>query len=149
MKIKRLRRSAIIPKYATDGSCAVDLHADFKHQVGYSESMWIWALGAELIPTGISIAIPNGFGGFIFPRSGLGHKQGLTLGNGTGIVDSDYRGEIFVSLYNRSPQHPVKIHQGDRIAQLIIMPYQRVEFEEVEELDETERGAGGFGSSGK
>ena len=143
VQIKRLTKTAIIPKYQSTGAAAFDLHADIPDGDGYS----LWSNSSSvLIPTGLSIAIPIGFVGIIVPRSGLGH-QGLILGNGTGVIDSDYRGEIKVSLLNRDDCFK-RIYHSDRVAQMLIMPVVQCQFVEVDELDETERGSGGYGSTG-
>lgn len=144
VKIKQLTETAIIPQYQTNGAAAIDLHADLP-----GKKYILVGSVSELIPTGLSMSIPNGYVGVIVPRSSLGHKKAIILGNGTGIIDSDYRGPIMVSLYNRGFNCKEKIEPGDRIAQMLFMPVQQVAFQEVDELDETERGEGGFGSTGK
>ena len=107
------------------------------------------ATGATyLVPTGIAMAIPEGFVGLIYARSGLSVKQGLAPANKVGVIDADYRGEILVALYNQSAETRT-VAPGDRIAQMVIAPYLTAEFSEAEELSDTERGAGGFGSTGK
>ena len=100
-----------------------------------------------LIPTGIAIAVPTGFGGFVFPRSGLSSKFGVSLANCVGVIDSDYRGEVKVPVINHSSE-PYTIKVGERIAQLVIMPVDLCEYGFSDELDKTERGEGGFGSTG-
>ena len=100
-----------------------------------------------MIQTGLSLEIPNGYVGLIYARSGLASKNGIAPANKVGVIDSDYRGELMVALYNQSNSNYI-IENGLRIAQLVITPYIQVEFEEVEELDSTERGQGGFGSTG-
>ena len=136
-----------LPGHATAMSAGVDL------QAAIDAPMKLWPNEqARLIPTGISIFIGDpGYAAFIFPRSGLGHKSGLVLGNGTGVIDADYQGELFVSAWNRSPlsTQPIEINPGDRIAQMVFMPVAQVEqFVIVEEFKATERGAAGFGSTG-
>lgn len=101
-----------------------------------------------LIPTGIAVAIPEGFAGFVQPRSGLAIKNGLSIVNSPGLIDSHYRGEIKVIVINFDKEKTIEIKRGDKIAQLVIQPIVQAVFAEVEELDETVRGAGGFGSSG-
>lgn len=144
IKIQRLTDTAVIPEYQTSGAAAFDLHADLIKCAIIN----LWPETSMLISTGISVMIPKGFCGVIVPRSGLGNK-GVILGNGTGIIDSDYRGELFVNSYNRLVNEGINIHQGDRIAQMLILPVVQANFIEVDELDDTERGEGGFGSTGK
>ena len=131
-----------LPRQTTEGSAAIDLRAciDEKQVLKPGQTL--------LIPTGIAVFIkdPN-FAGIILPRSGLGHKHGIVLGNLVGLIDSDYQGELMVSLWNRGSQDFV-IDVGDRIAQFMIIPITLFEFDVVESFDETERGAGGFGHSG-
>ena len=143
IKIKRLTETAIIPEYKSSGAAAFDLHADIPipRQMYKNDEAW-------LIHTGIAIQIPRGYVGVIVPRSGLGNK-GLVLGNGTGIIDSDYRGEIVLSMWNRNKRADQFFNPGARIAQMLIMPVQQATFIEVDELDGTDRGSGGFGSTGK
>lgn len=147
MKIKvmtKLTRGAKLPEYASAGAAAVDLRAALEG------GMRILIPGQrELIPTGISIAPESGDSvvAVIAARSGLACKSGICLSNGIGVIDQDYRGEICVSLYNSSAT-PFKINDGDRIAQLMFMPVLTAEFIEAEALDSTERGTGGFGSTG-
>lgn len=128
-----------LPAYTTPGAAAMDLRAAFSGQLypGY----------AVRIPTGFEVAIPEGYEGQVRPRSGLAAKYGITVLNSPGTIDSDYRGEIQVILVNHGKQ-PFHIAHGDRIAQLVIAPVTRARVEEVTELDQTERGAGGFGSTG-
>lgn len=102
----------------------------------------------RLISTGLAVAIPEGFAGFVQPRSGLALKQGLSMANTPGLVDSHYRGELKVCAVNLDDEHPITIERGERIAQLVIQRVPTVRLVEVDELDETDRGAGGFGSSG-
>jgi len=131
-----------LPSYATEGSAGLDLRAcitqDFILQPGLS----------TLIPTGLAIYLADkNFAAMILPRSGLGHKYGIILGNSVGLIDSDYQGELKISLWNRSAE-PFEIKPGMRIAQLVIIPVIQAEFELVQDFDETHRGEGGFGSSG-
>ena len=131
-----------LPHYATDGSAGMDLRACL------SEPLVVKANQTELIPTGISMHIKdNNLAAMILPRSGLGHKHGLVLGNLVGLIDSDYQGQLFVSCWNRS-MIDYKIAIGDRIAQLVIVPVVQVELEIVNEFNLTDRGEGGFGHSG-
>lgn len=148
--IKKIYDSAIIPTKGSPYAAGYDLYA-----CGYEGSMTDgtdWSVfvnpGDKIkINTGIAIAIPDGYFGGIYARSGLACKNGLAPANKVGIIDEDYRGELIVCLYNQSSV-PQKISKGDRIAQLIIQPYIGVTWNEVDDLDDTERGTGGFGSTG-
>lgn len=143
LKIKKLRENAIIPKRATAGSAGMDLYACI------DEAVTVEPHACVKIPTGIAIALPCAeLGAFIFARSGLAVKHGLAPANCVGVVDSDYRGEVIVGLVNQF-NAPYTIEPGERVAQLVIMPVCLPEIEECDELDDTERGEGGFGSSGK
>jgi len=140
MKVQIVNKSTNpLPAYQTEGSVGFDLMS--------TELMMVFPKSRTLIPTGIYIAIPDGFEGQVRPRSGLAIREGLTVLNTPGTIDSDYRGEIKVIVYNTG-ESTITINPGDRIAQLVISPIQKVELEEVEELDSTERGEGGFGSTG-
>ncbi len=143
IKIKKLSAAAIIPTRGSEKAAGYDLYACIQ-----SDTIIIPAHSTVKIGTGLAIAVPNGYFGAIFARSGLAAKQGLRPANCVGVADSDYRGEYIVALHNDTDEDKV-IAKGERIAQLVVMPYLSVEFDEVEELDETERGAGGFGSTGK
>lgn len=103
---------------------------------------------ADLIPTGLAVQIPEGYAGFVLPRSGLALKQGLSLVNAPGLIDSNYRGELKAIAINLDPQNNIEIHIGDRIAQLVIMKVEAIHFNEVDDLEHSDRGEGGFGSSG-
>lgn len=139
VKVKKLNDQAVIPKYASETAAGADL---------YSTSHTMIQPGTCVkIPTGLAMEIPDGWFGAIFPRSGLATKKGLRLANSVAVIDSDYRGEVLVPLYNDSP-YPQEIGEGIRIAQMIIMPCPRISYIEVEELNETDRGSGGFGSTG-
>lgn len=142
VKIKYLQKNVPVPEYATQGSAGMDLAA------ALSGPVTIPAGGRALIPTGIAIQIPEGYGGFIFPRSGLAFKKGISMCNSVGVIDSDYTGEIKVAVHNIS-EESYTINPGDRIAQLVFLPVARAQWEETDELDQTERGAGGFGSTGR
>ncbi|MBE7030221.1 MAG: dUTP diphosphatase [Ruminococcaceae bacterium] len=132
-----------LPFYATEGSAGMDLKACI------SEDVTLPPLGRALIGTGIAIKLPDArFGAFVFARSGLAIKSGITLANCVGVVDSDYTGEIKVGLINLS-NSPYTIKNGDRIAQLVILEVAKAQFTAVDELEQTERGAGGFGSTGR
>ncbi len=141
VKYKKLSPDAILPAYGTEFAAGADIYALC------SEPVCIDAGKTALIHTGIALAIPDGFVGLIYARSGLASKKGLAPANKVGVIDSDYRGEIMVALHNHSEQ-AVTVEQGDRIAQLVIAPYYTAQFEESD-LTETERGVGGFGSTGK
>lgn len=132
-----------LPAYATDGSAAMDLRAMLDAPLDLAPGK------TELIPTGIAIHIGDpDLAAVILPRSGLGHKHGIVLGNLVGLIDSDYQGQLFVSCWNRG-QENFRVEIGERIAQLMLMPVVRAEFEVVDSFDESERGAGGFGHSGR
>lgn len=142
MKVKIVNRAPwSVPAYATAGSAGMDLRA------WIDEALTLHPLQRRLIPTGIHIELPPGYEAQIRPRSGLGIRKGLTLVNTPGTIDSDYRGEIKLILVNLSDE-PQTIEPGDRVAQMVIARYERIEWEEVDRLSETERGAGGFGSTG-
>lgn len=143
LKIKKLREKAILPTRGTKGSAGADLYACIE------ESVTINPGDLKLIPTGVAIALPDSSAvAYLYARSGLGVKHGICLANGVGVVDSDYRGEIMVGLCNVSGK-PYTIEPNERIAQMVISPVIIPEFVEVEKLDETDRGEGGFGSTGK
>lgn len=142
LKIKKVKENAKIPKIATNGSAGMDLHACI------SESITLAPNQLAMIPTGIAIELPdNSCAAFIYARSGLGIKHGICLANGVGVIDSDYRGEICVGLCNVSDK-PYEISPDERVAQMVIAPVIVPEVEEVTELTDTERGAGGLGSTG-
>ncbi len=130
-----------MPRYATEGSAGMDLAAANEEPIVLAPKTQ-----AE-IPTGIHISIPKGYFGALYPRSGAGIKKHLALSNTVGVIDSDYRGEIKIFLYNYGDE-PVTVEKGDRIVQMIIQPYARFPLHRVTKLDETERGEGGFGSTG-
>ena len=132
-----------LPQYATAGSAGLDLRAVI------DAPLVLPAGKAELIPTGLAIHIDDpGLAAVILPRSGLGHKHGIVLGNLVGLIDSDYQGQLMVSCWNRG-REPYTVQPGERIAQLIVVPVMQVELEVVEDFSATSRGAGGFGSSGR
>lgn len=141
MKIKKLNENAVIPTYGTEYSAGADLYACTDEDITINPGE------TKLIKTGIAIEIPVGYAGFIYARSGLASKKGLAPANKVGVIDADYRGEIMIALYNQSNE-PQVIAAKERIAQLVIAPFLKVEFEEVDELTITVRGAGGFGSTG-
>jgi deoxyuridine 5''-triphosphate nucleotidohydrolase (dut) len=140
--IKKLNSKVQLPKYKTDGSSGMDLMAFLENPINLKPQR------SEIIPTGISIAIPEDTEVQIRPRSGLAAKSNISVLNTPGTIDSDYRGEIKIILFNHGKEDFV-INNNDRIAQMIIMPIVKAEFEEVENLPKTLRGSGGFGSTGK
>ena len=140
VRIKRLDTSLPLPSYAYEGDAGVDLYS--------SIDITLAPLSREVIPTGIAIALPEGYAGFVQPRSGLAMKRGLSIVNTPGLIDSQYRGEIKVIAINTDTTTPIEIHHGDRVAQLVIQEVPVVRLLEVDELDETQRGSRGFGSSG-
>lgn len=142
INIKKLSSTAIIPSLGTKDSAGVDLSADI------SENILIKPNEVVKIPTGIAVALPENTFGAIYARSGLATKQGLRPANCTGVIDRDYRGEIIVAIRNDSDEARV-IEPGQRIAQMVVIPYVGINFVEVDNLDETERDIGGFGSTGK
>ena len=142
VNIKKLHEQAVIPTYGSEQSAGADLYACI------DEDMIIQPGETRLVPTGLAMEIPVGFAGLIYARSGLATKRGLAPANKVGVIDSDYRGEILVSLYNHSPEAQM-VTSGERIAQLVLTPVLAVHFCEVEELCATQRGDGGFGSTGK
>lgn len=139
--IKRLDPSVELPSYAYEGDAGLDLRANASVEIKPFERV--------LIPTGLAIALPDGYAGFVQPRSGLALKQGLSIANTPGLIDAHYRGELKVIAVNLDPENTISIERGERIAQLVIQQVPTVHLVEVDELDETDRGAGGFGSSGE
>ncbi len=135
-----LNDKAILPQNAYKGDAGYDLCSIKELELAPFER--------SLISTGIAIAIPEGYAGFVVPRSGLAIKQGLSLVNAPGLIDCNYRGELKVIAINLDPVTPITIHAGDRIAQLVIQKIEEVSFNRVNTLDATKRGSGGFGSSG-
>ena len=143
VQIKKLNSGAQIPTYGTDFAAGADLYACL------DESVQIFPGETKMIGTGVAMQIPDGYAGLVFARSGLSCKKGLAPANKVGVIDSDYRGEIKVALHNHNISgEAVKISIGERIAQISIVPYLKADFDEVDELDETERGDKGFGSTG-
>lgn len=139
----RVGREFPLPQYATAGSAGLDLRACLDKPLVLEPGR------AELIPTGLSIYVEDpGLAAVILPRSGLGHKHGIVLGNLVGLIDSDYQGQLMVSCWNRG-REPFTVQPGERIAQLVVVPVVQVELKVVEEFAATTRGAGGFGSSGR
>lgn len=143
IKVKMINKSANpLPKYETAGSAGMDLRANI------SEEIELKSLERKLIPTGLFMELPNGYEAQIRARSGLSIKHGITMINAVGTIDSDYRGEIKIPLVNISNE-TYKIAPGERVAQMVIVKYETADVIEVEEIDETNRGVGGFGSTGK
>ena len=139
--VQKTSEKTAFPSYMTPGSSGLDLRASIE------EPMTLEPFERKLIPTGLKLAIPQGYEGQVRPRSGLALKHGITTLNSPGTIDSDYRGEVKVLLSNLGSA-PVVINSGDRIAQLVIAPVVQAELEEVDELDDTSRGEGGFGHTG-
>lgn len=141
VRIKKLDEKAVIPTYGTEYSAGADLYAliDGEQIIEPNQT--------KLIHTGISVEIPEGYAGLIYARSGLASKKGLAPANKVGVVDSDYRGEVMVALHNHGTVAQTVVN-GERIAQLVIAPFLKAEFENVDELSDTVRGEGGFGSTG-
>ena len=139
----KIGESIPLPQIATEGSAGMDMRACIDSELIVS------AGDTVLVPTGIAMHIAdNNLAAVLLPRSGLGHKHGLVLGNLTGLIDSDYQGQIFISCWNRGKK-AYKINPGDRIAQMVFIPIEQVKFEVVDDFKETDRGEGGFGHSGK
>ena len=137
-------RDLPLPSYATAGSAGMDLRA----AVPEGDALTLEPGQRAMVPTGLAIAVPPGFEAQVRPRSGLAAKHGISCVNTPGTIDSDYRGEVHVILVNLGHE-PFIVHRGERIAQMIIAAYARVDWDEVDALDDTERGAGGFGSTGR
>lgn len=140
--VKKLRENAVLPTFGTAGAAGADLYACLEENITIAPGQTVF------VPTGLSMAIPSGFVGLIYARSGMACKRGLAPANKVGVIDSDYRGEFIVALYNHGSQ-PQMVAPGERIAQLVITPVMLPAYYEVEELDDTQRGFGGFGSTGK
>lgn len=140
IKIKMLEEGLPVPRYAHNGDAGLDLpsRSDIVLQPGQR----------AMVPTGIAVAIPAGFAGFVVPRSGLAARHGIALVNSPGLIDSGYRGEVTVVLINTDQAEPFRIRRGDRIAQLVIQRVEGVVLTQVKDLDDTSRGGGGFGSTG-
>ena len=141
VKIKKISPNAVLPTYGTENAAGADLSACLFAPITIDPGQTF------VVKTGLNMEIPEGYVGLIYARSGLATKRGLAPANKVGVIDSDYRGEIMVALYNQS-ELPQKIEPGERIAQLVIAPYLQGVFNEVDELSDTTRGAGGFGSTG-
>jgi dUTP pyrophosphatase len=139
LPVRRLRADAALPSRAYAGDAGFDLTACDRHELGPGER--------AVVPTGLAVAIPEGLGGFVLPRSGLAARHGITIVNAPGLIDSGYRGEVKVVLLNTDRREPFVVEPGMRIAQLVVLPLAGIEPVELEELPETERGVRGFGSS--
>jgi dUTP pyrophosphatase len=140
VRITRLNDDVELPSYAYEGDAGLDLRA--------AEDVLLQPFERHLVSTGLAVAIPDGYAGFVQPRSGLAIKQGLSILNTPGLVDAHYRGELKIIAINLDPNTPIQVRKGDRIAQLVIQSVPNVRLVEVAELDATDRGSGGFGSSG-
>lgn len=140
LPVKKLADNAIIPKAAYAGDAGIDLSS--------TEDLVLKPFERRLVPTGLAIGLPEGYAGFVTPRSGSAIKQGLSIVNAPGLIDSGYRGELKVILMNLDPHNDLVIKAGDRIAQLVVVKVEQLQPVETSELDSTERGTGGFGSSG-
>lgn len=139
--VKKLNEKAVLPTYGSVYAAGADLYACEESPVTIQPSE------TKLIHTGLAMEIPEGYAGLIYARSGLASKRGLAPANKVGVVDADYRGEVMVALHNHS-NIPQTVDVGERIAQLVVAPFLKVEYEETDELSQTVRGAGGFGSTG-
>ena len=142
IRVKKLSPNAILPTYGSAGAAGADLYACLE------EAVTILPGTSAFIPTGLAMEIPAGYAGLIYARSGLASKRGLAPANKVGVIDSDYRGEIKVVLLNHG-KVPQTVEHGERVAQFLITPVLTPQYEEVEELTDTDRGTGGFGSTGK
>lgn len=141
VNIKKIKPNATVPTYGSATAAGADLYACI------DTAITIEPFATVMIPTGFAMALPDGYAGLIYARSGLASKKGLAPANKVGVIDSDYRGEVMVALHNHS-NVPATIEPDERIAQLVVTPYVCAAFAEVDELDATERGEGGFGSTG-
>ncbi len=142
VNIKKLNEKAALPHYGSEMAAGADLYACLEREVTIAPG------ATAMIGTGLALEIPCGYAGMVFARSGLAAKQGLAPANKVGVIDADYRGEVMVALHNHSGESRTVSH-GDRIAQLVILPFLAADFVEQEALGDTDRGAGGFGSTGK
>lgn len=140
LEVRRLDPSATLPVYAHPGDAGLDLASNVEVEVKPGER--------ALVPTGLAVAIPDGHAGLVLPRSGLASREGLTLANAPGLIDAGYRGEVTIAVVNLDPERAVRIQRGQRIAQLLLVPFEVAEVAEVGELPPTARGEGGFGSTG-
>lgn len=141
IEVHRLDPDLQLPTYAHEGDAGLDLRSSVDVTIKPTERV--------AIPTGIAVAIPAGYAGFVLPRSGLALNEGLGMPNAPGLIDSGYRGELFVVTINLDPDEPIRINRGDRVAQLVVVPVGRAVFEEVQKLPASDRGSGGHGSTGR
>lgn len=141
VNVKKVKENAVIPTYGSQFAAGADLYACLDNDVTINPNDTV------MIPTGIAVEIPVGYAGLIYARSGIATKRGLAPANKVGVIDSDYRGEIMVALHNHSNTAQV-VSKNERVAQMVITPFLAVKFNETDELDETARGEGGFGSTG-
>ena len=139
--VKKLNENAVLPTYGSEFAAGADLYALLEEELEFLPGE------TKFVHTGLAIEVPEGYAGLVYARSGLASKRGLAPANKVGVIDSDYRGEVMVALHNHSTQ-PQNIQPKERIAQLVVTPFLKVEFEECAELSETVRGVGGFGSTG-
>lgn len=142
VRIKKLRENAVVPTYGSDYAAGADLYA------AIDEPLTINPGETKFVPTGLAFEIPEGYAGFVYARSGLASKRGLAPANKVGVVDSDYRGEVMNAIYNHGKE-PQTIEPGERTAQMVIAPYITANFILSDSLDDTDRGEGGFGSTGR
>ena len=142
MKFKKLRPDAKTPVYGSTAAAGADLYVCSDHEISIMPGETV------LLPTGLAVAIPDGYVGLIFARSSLGTKKGLAPANKVGVIDADYRGEILISMHNHSPEKQT-LAPYERVAQMVIIPYFAEDLNETDELSDTTRGQGGFGSSGR
>ncbi len=142
ISVRRLHPDAVLPSAAHEGDAGCDL-------VAVASVTLAAGGGRAMVPTGFAMALPAGTAGFVLPRSGLASRHGITCANAPGLIDAGYRGEVKVALVNLDPTNDYVVQVGDRIAQLVVLPVPTVTFLEVDELDASERGEGGFGSSGR
>ena len=140
LRARRLDAGVELPAYAYEGDAGLDLRS--------AEDVTLEPGERRLVSTGLAVAIPDGYAGFVMPRSGLALREGLSMANTPGLIDAHYRGELKICAVNLDPKRPIRIERGERVAQLVILKVPRVELVEVSALDETDRGTGGFGSSG-
>ena len=140
LRVRRLDGRVELPAYAYAGDAGLDLRS--------AEDVTLEPGERRLVSTGLAVAIPDGYAGFVMPRSGLALREGLSMANTPGLIDAHYRGELKICAINLDPSRPIRIERGERVAQLVIIKVPRVELVEVASLDETDRGTGGFGSSG-
>lgn len=145
IKVKQLHQDAILPRHATPGAACFDLHAIVDNDIGADA---VLPGCFYTFRTGLAFEVPAGHVMLVYSRSGHGFKHGVRLANGTGVIDSDYRGEVMVCMKNDGPE-PLTVMHGDRIAQAMVIPVPAVELVEADDLTDTQRGAGGFGSTGK